>query len=367
MPLSTKLVAAGLSIPVFATAPRGDTKRLFIVEKTGRIKILDLSTGSLKPSPFLTITGLPSGDEQGLLGLAFHPKFASNGRFYVNFTDGFGATNVRQYQVSADPDVADPASASTVLKVGQPFANHNGGCVAFGPDGLLYIGMGDGGSGNDPGNRAQNLGELLGKMLRIDVDGDDFADDPDRNYKIPSTNPFVVTAGARPEIWAYGLRNPWRFSFDRKTGDLYIGDVGQGGREEVIFQAAASTGGENYGWRIKEGTLVTGLDPVPPGVALKDPIFEYTHANGERAIIGGYVYRGAAVAGLGGTYIFGDTTGKFSSFKFDGVTPPVATSRTKELFPDNIEDLNSFGEDALGELYVCVAEGKVFRIIGTSP
>ena len=173
---------------------------------------------------------------------------------------------------------------------------------------------------------------------------------------------------AKPEIWAYGLRNPWRCSFDRKTGDLYIADVGQGSREEINFQPAASKGGENYGWRFEEGTLATGLDPIPAGIALTNPIFEYTHAaHGERAIIGGYVYRGTAVPGLGGIYLFGDMTGTLSSFPVNGAATPVAKSRTNELFPDGIEDLNSFGEDAAGELYVCVAAGQVFRITGTGP
>ena len=289
MPLSTKLVVSGSSIPVFVTAPPKDSKRLFVVEKGGRIRIFDLIAGSLLPTPFLALTDLSSGDEQGLLGLAFHPKFETNGLFYVNFTDGSGATNVREYRVSAgNPNVANPTSARTLLIIPQPFANHNGGWIAFGPDELLYIAMGDGGSANDPGNRAQNLGELLGKMLRIDVNGDDFPTEPGRNYKIPPTNPFVGKPGARPEIWAYGLRNPWRCSFDRKTGDLYIADVGQGSREEINFQPAASKGGENYGWRFEEGTLATGLDPIPAGIALTNPIFEYTHAaHGERAIIGG--------------------------------------------------------------------------------
>jgi len=367
MPLSAKLVVTGLVRPVFVTAPPGDTQRLFIVEKIGRIRILNLTTDTLNPAPFLRLTGLSNGEEQGLLGLAFHPNFANNGLFYVNFTDSTGTTNVRRVKVSADPNVAEPASAQTVFKVPQPFANHNGGWLAFGPDKMLYVGMGDGGSAFDPGNRAQNLNELLGKMLRIDVDGDDFPGDINRNYRIPPTNPFVGKPNARPEIWAYGLRNPWRCCFDRKTGDLYIADVGQAEREEINFQPVHSTGGENYGWRIREGTRSTGLDTVPSGVSLQDPIIEYTHDNGEQAIIGGYVYRGTAIHGLDGTYFFADLTGTVSSFTFDDTHRPIRQSRTSELFPGGIEDINSFGEDAAGELYICVASGEVFRITGTVP
>ena len=259
--VAARQVASGLSRPVFATAPAGDT-RLFLVEQhTGLVKILNLGTGQINATPFLQVTGLATGNEQGLLGLAFHPQYSSNGQFFVNMTKSVSpnniATVISRFSVSAtNADVADPNSAKTVLSIPQPaFPNHKCGWLAFGPkDHLLYIGTGDGGSANDPGNRAQNLAELLGKMLRIDVNGDEFPNDPNRNYKIPPSNPFVHTAGARPEIWAFGLRNPWRNCFDRVTGDLYIADVGQDHTEEINFQPATSKGGENYGWRAKEGT-----------------------------------------------------------------------------------------------------------------
>jgi glucose/arabinose dehydrogenase len=388
MPLSTKLVASGLKMPVLATAPSGDTKRLFLAERgdkrqPGRIKILNLETGKIHQNPFLAITEISSDfNEQGLLGMAFHPKFADNGFFYVNFTQHPGQdphrliTHIRRYKVSTnDPDVVDPTSATTILTIPQPFPaeqfkNHKCGWLGFGPkDGFLYIGTGDGGplSGNDPNGNAQNLGVLLGKILRIDIDRDDFPSDPNLNYAIPPDNPFVNRVGAKPEIWAFGLRNPWRNCFDRKTSDLYIADVGQGEREEINFQSAASSGGENYGWRIMEGTRITGLNPVPPVGTLKAPIFEYSHASGERAIIGGFVYRGTAIAGLDGTYFFADITGTVSSFKFNGTIPLMVTPRGDELFPDGIENINSFGEDAIGELYICVADGRIFRITGTVP
>lgn len=209
---------------------------------------------------------------------------------------------------------------------------------------------GDGGSGNDPGNRAQNLNELLGKMLRIDVDGDDFPGAPHRNYAIPTSNPFVGRVGVRPEIWSYGLRNPWRCSFDRQTGDLFISDVGQGEREEIDFHPTGSTGGVNYGWRLKEGTRVTGLGPIVPG--LVEPIHEYTHDNGEQAIVGGYVYRGAAIPSLQGAYFFADYTGLLWSLRYDGMTIGELTSREGELFPNASPLIASFGEDGAGELYV---------------
>ena len=388
MTLSTRLVASGLRMPVYATAPPGDTKRLFIVERgdrqqPGRVRILELATSTLKPHPMLAVAEISSDfNEQGLLGLAFHPKFAQNGFVYVNFTEHPGQdaskliTHIRRFKVSAsDPDHVDPASGTTILTIAQPtpvdrFKNHKCGWLAFGSDGFLYIGTGDGGpqSGNDPNGNAQNLSLLLGKMLRIDVDNDDFPSDPNRNYAIPKDNPFVNRPLARGEIWSFGLRNPWRNCFDRSTGDLWIADVGQGDREEINFQPAASTGGENYGWRIKEGLRVTGLDPLPPPGTLRDPIFEYSHASGERAIIGGFVYRGVAIPQLQGVYFFADITGKFSSLRFDGSTPPQVTrDRESELFPNGINDVNSFGEDAAGELYICVADGRVFRITGTGP
>lgn len=376
MPLSATLVASGLSRPVFATAPPGDRDRLFLVEQhTGKVKVLRLGTGTVAPAPFLEIPGVATGGEQGLLGLAFHPGYAANGLFYVNVVVpggrfGAGVTHVRRYRASAaDPDRAEPASGTTVLTIDQPFANHNGGWLAFSPrDGFLYVATGDGGDRDDPGNRAQDLDELLGKMLRIDIDGDDFPNDPARNYAVPATNPFRARDGARPEIWAYGLRNPWRCSFDRQTGDLYLGDVGQDAVEEVNFQPAASPGGENYGWRPKEGSLPTpGIgDPVPAGVT--DPIHEYPHAQG-RSVIGGYVYRGSGVPGLGGTYLFADHFTKVWSFRYDGAAVHEFADRTAELGRGggSAHRVTSFGEDAAGELYVVFMRGDVFRVTGAVP
>lgn len=362
-------VASGLSRPVCLAAPPGDRNRLFVLEQhAGRIRILDRDTGQVRPQSFLEVDGLATGNEQGLLGLAFHPEFAENGFFYVNCTleggvFGNGVTSVRRYQVSGDPDVADPTSAQTVLTFDQPFANHNGGWLGFGPrDGFLYVSVGDGGSANDPGRRAQNLAELFGKMLRLDVNGDDFSDDPERNYRIPPDNPFSGRSGARPEIWAYGLRNPWRASFDRLTGDLYIGDVGQGRLEEIDFQPADSPGGENYGWRWKEGTRNTGLDPVGPE-PLVVPIHEYSHEDGI-AVIGGYVYRGTALPELQGTYFFADHDGPVWSFRFDGRKKAEFRDRTEELTAAGaIGQITSFGEDADGELYLLSLEGSVHRIV----
>ena len=367
--VSSTVVGSGLSRPVYVTSPAGDRERLFIVEQhTGRIKILRLANGSIAPTPFLQITGLLTGNEQGLLGLAFHPEFAANRTFFVNLTAPGGAfnrgvTQVRRYRVSADRDIADPSTATNVITYDQPFANHNGGWIDFGPgDGFLYIASGDGGNANDPGKRSQSLTELLGKLLRIDVDGDDFPGDPNRNYAVPASNPFASRADARPEIWAFGLRNPWRCSFDRETGDLYIADVGQDRFEEVNVQPASSTGGENYGWRLKEGQHQTGLDPVGPQ-PLVDPIHEYPHDDG-LAIIGGYVYRGTRIAGLQGTYFFADHTGRVWSLRFDGTRVSEFTERTAELFPSGgLEGISSFGEDAAGELYATdVVAGTVHRV-----
>jgi glucose/arabinose dehydrogenase len=386
MALTSKVIASGLRRPVYATATPGDRTRLFIVEQgdrqqPGRIKILDLGTGTINPIPFLEVTEISSDfNEQGLLGLAFHPNYQSNGFFYINFTQHPGQnpqqliTHVRRYQVSAtDPNRANASSATTVLTIPQPspastFKNHKCGWLSFGPrDGFLYVGTGDGGplAGHDPNNHAQNLDVLLGKLLRLDVDRDDFPGDPTRNYAIPPNNPFVNQAGSRPEIWAFGLRNPWRNCFDRATGDLYIADVGQNTFEEVNFQPAASMGGENYGWRAKEGKHPTPTlhppDPIPPGVT--DPIHEYDHNEGS-AIIGGFVYRGQAMAALQGTYFFGDLDGRIWTIRVVNGAVTQLTEHTAELTPagGSIADLSSFGEDAEGELYFMTLDGNVFAI-----
>lgn len=380
--LTTTLVANGLARPLFVTHAPGDFSRIFVIEQrvgtgtTARIRIVTLPDHTLLATPFLTVSGVSTGDEQGLLGLAFHPNYASNGYFYINYTDSGGTTRIVRYTVSADPNVADAASATAVLSISQPFANHNGGWMGFGPDGYLYISTGDGGSANDPGNRAQNKDLLLGKMLRIDVNGDDFPGDNTKNYSNPPDNPFVGAAGA-DEVWAYGLRNPWRPSFDRATGDLFIADVGQGTWEEIDFQPASSQGGENYGWRCMEGNHCTGqsgctCDINCGNALLVCPIYEYNHnADGfSCSVTGGYVYRGCAIPDLVGTYFFADyCSNRIKSFRYDGTISGLV-DRTTELDPPGgatITSITSFGEDAFGELYICDRGGEVFKIIPVDP
>jgi len=384
VPLTATRVAVGLSRPVYVTAAPGDTSRLFIVEQhTGMIKILNLTTGAVNATPFLDIDGIATGNEQGLLGLAFHPDYATNGQFYVNLTapgGTAGITQIRRYARSAgNPNVADPASVQTVLTYDQPQENHNGGWLAFSPrDRYLYIASGDGGGGNDTGtghtsgsgNAQDTTANLLGKILRIDVDGDDFTADPNRNYRIPRggagqppPNPFADTAGD-DEIWAYGLRNPWRPSFDRTTGALFIADVGQSAFEEINFQPGTSAGGENYGWRALEGTTPTGLTAVPsPRV---DPFHTYGRSIGQ-SITGGYVYRGGENALLDGTYFFADfVANRIFTLKYDGATVTEFFERTGQI-PANLGSIGSiasFGEDAQGRLYVVdLGGGEVFRIV----
>jgi len=378
--VTSQRVAAGLTRPVFVTAPVGDVERLFIVEQhTGRIKILNLTTGAINATPFLDLDGLATGNEQGLLGLAFHPNYDRNGLFYVNLTvSGSGATQIRRYQVSANPDIADPSTVTTILTFPQPQRNHNGGWIGFGPnDGLLYIASGDGGGGNDNasghtpgiGNAQDITNNLLGKILRIDVNGDDFPSDPRRNYALPPANPFVGVSGD-DEIWAYGLRNPWRPSFDWLTGDLYIADVGQNTREEVNYQPAASGGGENYGWRLREGTIATPTGGVggPAPLGAIEPIHDYAHTgapNGGFSITGGYVYRGPNAA-LQGVYFFADyVSEQIWSFRYDGAGKSEFTNRTAELVPNigAIDSVVSFGEDGAGELYIVDLGGEVFKIV----
>lgn len=370
MTIAVDRIATGFVEPVFVAVAPGDPTRLFVVEQhSGLIKVVDLASGATEPTPFLQVPQVAQGTEQGLLGLAFHPDYASNGRFYVNFTDALGDTVVREYQRNgANPNLADPASARTILTLDQPFTNHNGGWLGFGPDGFLYVATGDGGSGGDPGNRAQNVtDQLLGKILRLDVDGDAFPGDPNRNYAIPADNPFVGRVGD-DEIWAFGLRNPWRPSFDRLTGDLYIADVGQGQREEVNFQPAGS-GGRNYGWKVLEGTLPFSNVPGNPPAndpSLIAPIHEYSHTgapNGGFSITGGYVYRGPILE-LQGLYFFADfVSDQIWSFRYDGTTKTEFTNRTQDFAPNAgaIANISSFGEDALGNLYIVDYEGEIFR------
>ena len=352
--VAAEVLVSGLSSPTFLTAPEGDD-RIFVLERGGLIKIV--SGGSTLPTPFLDVSALvTAGGERGLLGMAFHPQYAGNGYFYINYTDADDAsTEVVRYTVSADPDVADPGSAFPILSIEQPYSNHNGGMIAFGPDGMLYIGMGDGGDAGDPQNNAQRPETLLGSMLRLDVDGGS-------PYAIPPDNPFVAHATYREETWAYGLRNPWRFSFDRQTGDLYIADVGQAAREEVNYQPASSDGGENYGWNVMEGSAC-----YPPGTPcsttdLTLPVLDYQQQSGECAITGGYVYRGSDVPDLVGRYLYADFCRPWvRSFVVSGGGVQGEQDHQDDLGP--IDNISSFGEDGHGELYVVTLGGTIYRLV----
>ena len=352
--LTTTLVASGLDHPLGLQAPTGDC-RVFIVTQPGRIRVV--RDGSLLATSFLDISSRVSfGGERGLLGLAFHPHYTQNGRFFVNYTDLAGDTHIAEFRASAPAgDVADPTSERQVLFVKQPFANHNGGGLAFGNDGFLYIGLGDGGSGGDPLGNGQNLGTFLGKMLRIDVDGGS-------PYTVPPDNPLVNRAGAKPEIWAYGLRNPWRFAFDRATGDLIIADVGQARMEEIDLAPSSQHGGENYGWNVMEGTLcyqpMSGCDQT--GLTL--PIATYTHSDG-CAIVGGPVYRGRRMPGYQGTYFYGDYCSAFiRSLRVAGGQVTDQRDWTSAL-SRGLTGITSFGVDADGEPYIVEPGGSVYKIV----
>lgn len=390
-------VASGLSQPVFLTHAPGDTSRVFIGQRTGAIRILDLTTGNMIGTPFLTIPSVDSAGEGGLLGIAFHPNYSTNGKFYTYSTHDNGGVNVggatspfsthiREYTVSGNPNVAN-TSFNPVLSFPRPQDNHVGGWIGFSPiDGNLYIASGDGGGSDDndaghtagTGNAQDTTANLFGKMLRINVNADDFPADTARNYAIPPTNPFVANA-SDDEIWSYGLRNPFRNSFDRATGDLWIGDVGQSAREEVNFQSAASVGGENYGWRLREGNIQTpsgGVGGAPPPGNV-NPVYDYprTGALGGITVIGGYVYRGPDPE-LQGLYFFGDAGnfGQPSTVKiwtFDPANPTgTVLNRNSELVKNvgSGTRLASFGEDAAGNLYTLYVEsGEVYRIATNIP
>ncbi len=386
VPLTTERVASALLRPVFATHAPGDANRLYIVEQRGVILVLDLTSGGV--TTFLNIDALVIGptssfDERGLLGLAFHPDFQdfkNNGFFYVNYTNNSSDTVVARYR-AFNPDDADETSASTLLTIDQPQTNHNGGWLGFGPnDGYLYIATGDGGNlcdtgaGHSVGGNAQDItANLLGKMLRIDVDGGP-------PYGIPSDNPFVGVSGD-DEIWAYGLRNPWRPSFDRLTGDLWIADVGQDVIEEINFQPFDSTGRENYGWRCFEGNSCSSISGCPTdpcncsSTGLTFPIHTYTHGSGI-STTGGYVYRGCAIPSLRGHYFFADFgVNHIWSFQYNGSTISNFVERTSELSPSSegfiVNQVSSFGEDAEGEVYIVDrgsgADGQVFKIVPETP
>lgn len=347
--VSLERIVDGLDFPVHLTAPPGDD-RLFVVEKSGRIRIV--RGGALVQEPFLDVSDrVSNGSEQGLLSLAFHPAYAANGRFFVNFTDRGGDTRVEEFRVSDDPGQATPDPVATVLTVDQPFSNHNGGLIAFGPDGMLYVGTGDGGSAGDPRGNGQDPTTLLGALLRLDVDRP--------APHVPPDNPFVGREG-RDEIWATGLRNPWRFAFDRETGDLFVADVGQNRFEEV--NAVASPGrGANYGWNVTEG--VECFEPAQgcDREGLTQPVLVYGHDEG-CSVTGGAVYRGQAVPSLRGHYLYADFCAGFvRSFRFAGGMA-VDEREWPGLAPPE-GSVTSFGEDADGEVYVLVADGAVYRIV----
>ncbi len=349
-------IVTGLVEPLFVTHAGDGTGRLFIVEKAGTIRVV--AGGQMPSTPFLDLRSLVvTENEQGLLGLAFPPGFAASKRVYIFYTaddssTGVGDDTLARYLISStDSNRVDPASGTVLLAIPDPYVNHNGGMLAVGPDGLLYLGTGDGGSSGDPSNNAQNLGSLLGKVLRLDVSGAG-------SYAIPPSNPYASgSGGARPEVWASGLRNPWRLSFDRQSGDLYIADVGQGSREEVNRQPAGSAGGQNYGWRIMEGVACHNPASGCNQSGLTLPIHDYGHGSGECSVTGGYVYRGTALPSLQGAYIFGDfCAGRIWALRQSG----GAWTRTDLL--DTAYSISSFGEDEAGELYVIDLGGDIYQV-----
>ena len=364
-------VASGLSQPLYVLGRGDGSNRIFILEKTGQVEVLNLDNSLLAATPFIDVSGsISTSGEGGLLGMALAPDFATSGEFYLHVNNLSGDTEIRRYSVSAgNPEIADPASLELILSAAQPADNHNGGWIDFGPDGFLYIALGDGGGANDPFSNGQDPDTLLGAILRIDPSSDDFPSDADRNYAIPAGNPFTSGGGA-PEVYAYGLRNPFRASFDRTTGDLYIGDVGQGAIEEIdLIQPGEA--GLNFGWPILEGTRVnaggstTGLTP---------PVAEYQHGLGPlegRSVTGGYVYRGA-IEDLQGDYVFGDFVSD-NVWRVDvaqlnqGTTLGSAgfTNANAAFAPDlgAIDSISSFGENDAGDLFVVGIDGEVFQVV----
>jgi glucose/arabinose dehydrogenase len=349
-------VASGLSDPVGVTNAGDGSDRLFVIQRAGKVRVIEAG-GRLLAAPYLDLTArVRSGGERGLLGLAFHPDFASNGRFYVDYTRAAdGATIVSELTAGRGHASADAATERILLTVSQPYANHNGGQIAFGPDGYLYIGLGDGGSGGDPQGNGQNRQALLGKILRIDVDGSPASG---KAYGIPSDNPYasggIAPGAGLPEIWAYGLRNPWRFSFDRGNDDLYIGDVGQNAWEEIDRQPAGSRGGENYGWNAFEGTYCYG---ACAGVKAVAPIAEYSHSVG-CSVTGGHVYRGTRQPALQGIYLFGD----YCAGTIFSMPAGTGAHDFKGVAATGL-NIASFGEGEDGEIYLVDLGGGIYRIV----
>jgi glucose/arabinose dehydrogenase len=346
--LGVESIVEGLTNPVYLTAPSGDA-RLFIVEQPGRIRVY--KNGALLATPFLDITdSVRYGGEEGLLSVAFDPAYATNGRFYVYYTNDRGDIAIARYTATPTADVANAGSHTTVLTIPHPGqSNHNGGLAMFGPDGMLYLGTGDGGGGGDPQNNGQTITTLLGKLLRIDV--------TTLPYTSPSTNPFAGATAGRDEIWAYGLRNPWRYAFDSETGALYIADVGQGSWEEVNA-VPASLPGVNYGWRIMEGAHCYNASTCNMA-GLTQPVHEYGHGD-ECSITGGFVYRGAAIPELRGHYFYSDfCAGWLKSFRLSG----TSATEHRDWDVGSIGNILSFGRDAAGELYMLSGNGRVYRVV----
>lgn len=353
--LQLEPVVSNLDRPVSVTHAGDGSGRLFVLEKVGRVRIVQ--GGVLLPTPFLDIAPLvrSAGSEQGLLGIAFHPRYMENGYFFVNYPNENGDTVVARYQASWDPNVADPGTGEVVLFQQQPFANHNGGHLTFGPDGFLYIGLGDGGSANDPRGNAQDGGTWLGKMLRLDIDSA-------LPYAIPQDNPFVGVEGMLPEIWALGLRNPWRYSFDRLAGELWIGDVGQNAWEEIDLVQPALGGGHNFGWRMYEGAhCILGPCNVD---GLTMPVAEYGREAGNCAVTGGYAYRGNAHPETRGAYYFGD----YCSGRIWALSLNLDGSWSMNLMATPRMQISSFGEDESGELYLtALGDGSLYRLVASAP
>ncbi len=338
--------------PLDLQSPPDGTDRIFVVERGGLVKVFPNDPQAGEASTFLDISGRTdsSGGEMGLLGMAFHPAYATNGYFFVYYTPAPEESVLSRFQVSTgDPGMADATTEVVLLRIAQPFTNHNGGQLAFGPDGYLYLASGDGGSGGDPGGNAQNLNSLLGKILRLDVN----AAANGLEYGIPDANPFRDTEGARPEIFAYGLRNPWRMSFDPETGRLWAGDVGQGETEEIDIIEA----GGNYGWNLMEGSSCFGSAGCDTeGLLL--PVYEYNHTNGDKSISGGYVYRGDELPSLRGYYIYADfISGRIWALESTGTNP------ANTLLTESGLNISSFGTDLQGELYICSFDGSVYRLM----
>jgi glucose/arabinose dehydrogenase len=352
-------VLRGLNSPLFLTHTGDGSGDLYILEKPGRIRVAH--EGVVRPEPFVDLTDRvgSGGSEQGLLGLAFHPDYVSNGYFYVNYTDRNGDTVIDRYTANEDRTRADPATQKTIFGFAQPYPNHNGGMLSFGPDRMLWIGAGDGGSGGDPQRNGQNVNAVLGKLLRLDVDGGD-------PYGIPSDNPFVGTGNGLPELWAYGLRNPWRFSFDRATGDLYIGDVGQNAYEEINFTAAGEPGGQNYGWNRMEASHCFPIGSQCDSAGLVLPIAEYPTGGEGCSVTGGYVYRGSAFPAWNGTYFFTDyCSGTVWTLTRDGNGDWTRTAVVPA--PGGLAGYSSFGEDEAGELYITdLDSGVIYHLVATS-